>query len=224
MFDITLRRFKDRLVEPVARIVPPWVSPDLVTLAAFVFGLSSCYTAAFSDSSTWPVFLWLVNRALDSLDGTLARQRATATELGGFLDLLGDFIVYSLIPIAIAYGQDLRPTNLPLIDDNNIRLDWRSVAVLEATFHINNFILFYIPAVAVKQPRGNKELTSVAMLPALVEGFESGLIFTAMLVWRRFVGPLCLGMSAAVAIGIVQRVWYLAGALKRVDRTRSKST
>ncbi|KAK9243928.1 CDP-alcohol phosphatidyltransferase [Lipomyces tetrasporus] len=222
MFDITLRRFKDRIVDPVARFVPPWISPDLVTLAAFVFGLSSCYMAAFSDSNTWPVLLWLLNRALDSLDSALARQRATATELGGFLDLLGDFTVYSLIPIAIAYGQDLRPTRLPLIDDNN-RPDWRAVAVLEATFHINNFILFYIPAVAVKQRRGDKELTSVAMLPALVEGFESGLIFTAMLIWRRFIGPLCWGMSAAVAVGIVQRVWYSVAAL-RVDRTRSRST
>ena len=87
--------------------------------------------------------------------------------------------------------------------------------MLEASFHINNFVLFYIAAVAAK--RDKKELTSVTMRPALIEGFESGMIFTAMVIWPGHITWLCWGMSAAVAVGVVQRVSYLIPVLKRLD-------
>ncbi|KAK9235570.1 CDP-alcohol phosphatidyltransferase [Lipomyces kononenkoae] len=202
MFDIALRRLKDNLVDPICRIFPLWVTP---------------HASPSHVSRSWPLLFWLLNRTLDSFDGALARQRGIATELGGFLDLLGDFIVYSLLPVSIACGQDLHmQTQFPNIE--GVRLDWRAVAILEASFHINNFVLFYIAAVAVKQDR--KELTSITMLPALIEGFESGLIFTAMLIWRQYIVQLCWAMSAAVAFGTVQRVFFVVTALKRLERAR----
>lgn len=51
------------------------------------------------------ITFWLLNRALDCLDGALARHRNLQSELGGFLDLLGDFIVYALIPICVVGGN-----------------------------------------------------------------------------------------------------------------------
>lgn len=86
--------------------------------------------------------------------------------------------------------------------------------MVEASFHVNNFVLFYVAAVAAK--RGEKELTSVTMRPALIEGFESGVIFTAMLVWPEWITWLCWGMSAAVAVGVGQRVTYLVPVLRRL--------
>jgi phosphatidylglycerophosphate synthase len=47
------------------------------------------------------VYLWLANCFLDYFDGSLARSRNAATDLGGFIDLCSDFIVYSLLPIVI---------------------------------------------------------------------------------------------------------------------------
>ncbi|KAI4273163.1 MAG: hypothetical protein LQ337_004835, partial [Flavoplaca oasis] len=49
-------------------------------------------TLQLSTNTTLPLLFWILNRALDCLDGALARHRGTASELGGFLDLLGDFI------------------------------------------------------------------------------------------------------------------------------------
>ncbi len=84
---------------------------------------------------------------------------------------------------------------------------WLAIAVVEASFHVNNFVLFYVGAVLEKRKAGMvvgaggkdgakdgdgkeakakvmvKELTSVAMRPALVEGVESGIMFTVMLAW-----------------------------------------
>ncbi|KAA6412674.1 MAG: CDP-alcohol phosphatidyltransferase [Lasallia pustulata] len=210
MYDITLRQLKDRHAKSICLLLPYWITPNIITFIAFIFGLLSCLTAALTApmSKSWPLIFWLSNRALDGLDGSLARERRLASELGGFLDLLGDFVIYSLLPIAVAHGVDTDVYGLSAVD-------WRAVAMVEASFHINNFVLFYIAAVAAKRDR--KELTSVTMRPALIEGFESGMIFTAMLVWPGYITLLCWGMSAAVAVGVVQRVSYLVPVLKRLD-------
>jgi phosphatidylserine synthase len=160
-----------------------------------------------------------VNRLLDSLDGSLARLRGSALEMGGFLDLLCDFIIYSLIPPAVACGEDRYRSSAVGLSP----VDWRSVAFLEGTFHINNFVLFYVAAIAAKvQFEGGEQkstdLTSLIMKPALVEGFESAVAFTLMLTFPSKIESLAWGMSCAVLIGIVQRLSYIIPVLRQVDR------
>ncbi len=205
MFDIQLRSLKDNIFDPCCRYVPQCISPLLITAAAFFAGLLSCYYAT-GQQKTLSLTFWTFNRALDCLDGALARHRGVASDLGGFADLLGDFIVYSLLPLAVAHGSD---------DTNST---WRAVAVLEATFHVNNFILFYIAAVAEKrQAKDGKtsELTSVMMRPALIEGMESASLFTLMLALPSEVRILSWTMAGLVCIGIMQRTIWVAGALGR---------
>ncbi|KAL8764545.1 MAG: hypothetical protein Q9209_007976 [Squamulea sp. 1 TL-2023] len=214
MFDNTLRPLKDGIFDPCCRYLPAFVTPLHITGIAFVFGLLSCYSAltVHADKIS-PLLFWALNRSLDCLDGALARYRGTTSDLGGFLDLLADFIIYSLIPIAVAQAST----------SNAESSVWPSVAVLEATFHINNFILFYVAAVAEKvsktQGSGNpkkakqEELTSVMMRPALVEGMESGLIFTAMLAFPNLLQTLSWSMSTLVAVGILQRTFWVIKAL-----------
>ena len=48
--------------------------------------------------------LILLNRLFDGLDGALARQRGL-TDLGGFLDILLDFIFYAGVPFAFALAD-----------------------------------------------------------------------------------------------------------------------
>ena len=204
MFDIQLRSLKDALVDPCCRYVPSFISPLHVTVAAFLCGLVSCIFAIKQEVGLSLAF-WALNRLLDCLDGALARHRKIASDLGGFLDLLGDFIVYSLLPIATASGYD------------DTIATWRGVAVLEATFHVNNFILFYVAAVAeksqVKSAKESKELTSLMMRPALIEGLESAMIFTLMLAFPNSICTLSWTMAALVSVGIVQRTFWVIGAL-----------
>jgi phosphatidylglycerophosphate synthase len=221
MFDIRLRGWKDRAVDPLSRILPSFVTPGHITSAAFVCGLVSCLLAATpppppSHLSRGRLALalafWLANRFLDCLDGSLARTRGCATQLGGFWDLLSDFIVFSLLPIAVARGQA-----------ELISVDWTALALLEASFHVNNFVLFYLAAVAAAKQ--DAELTSVTMKPALVEGFESGLLFTAMLIWPARINTWSWLMATAVVFGTAQRIWALVPLLRRLDlstKTRSK--
>ncbi|KAL8786746.1 MAG: hypothetical protein Q9195_008080 [Heterodermia aff. obscurata] len=157
MFDIQLRSFKDRLFDPSCYYIPHAVTPLHITITAFTTGLAACYSAS-QHQVFLSIFFWLLNRALDCLDGALARHRKAASDLGGFLDLLGDFVIYSLLPISLAMGQPDA---------------WDAVATLEASIHVNNFVLFYVAAIAEKRARvdgeKSKELTSLMMKPALIE-------------------------------------------------------
>src|SRR5216683_2853163 len=51
----------------------------------------------------WPVALglWLANRLLDGLDGPTARA-GTASDVGGFLDIVADFSIYAGIILGLA--------------------------------------------------------------------------------------------------------------------------
>lgn len=207
MFDIQLRSLKDALFNPLCQFIPSSISPGLITFLAFLSGLHSVYLA--SQRSIFPsVLFWSLNRGLDCLDGALARHRNIASDLGGFLDLLADFWIYSLLPIGIAAGWDVSPKCL------------LSVAFLETTFHINNFILFYVAAIAEKKANDEpakirtRELTSVIMRPALIEGMESGVLLTLMLAFPMYVGVWCGLMAATVMVGIGQRTYWVINALR----------
>ena len=206
MFDIYLRRVKDRLFDPLCQYVPESLTPTQITAVAHISGLASCHFAS-QQRVTLSLLSWIVNRVLDCLDGAVARKRGTASDFGGFIDLLGDFVVYSILPIAIAGGWDSSAGC------------YKVIAVLEATFHINNFILFYVAAiaekVAIREPQGSKskELTSVMMRPALMEGMESGILFTVMLAFPRSIRLWSLSMAMLVSIGILQRGRWVLLAL-----------
>lgn len=214
MFDISLRPLKDRVFDPICTVVPTAITPLHITLFAFLSGICSCIAAAWG-SPWWSVVLWLFNRGLDCMDGAVARHRNQSSDLGGFLDLLADFIIYSAIPITCALG-------LPITSLGERPL-WLAVSMAEATFHVNNFILFYVAAVVEKEKKAGpdrkkyaQELTSVSMRPALIEGAESGIIFTIMLARPEWTLPLCWVLAVGVAIGIVQRVTWVTSALSRV--------
>ena len=214
MLDLQLRPLKDSLIDPITRFIPSFITPLHLTFAAFLSGLLSCYLTSKTSSSNVSVLFWLTNRLLDCFDGALARHRNQASDLGGFLDLLGDFVVYSAIPVSCALNGVAQQAEVWHL--------WLSVSVVEATFHVNNFVLFYIAAVVEKSKATAasdsgkkeseirvKELTSVAMRPALIEGFESGLLFTIMLVRPAWTEGICWTMATLVSIGICQRIAWL---------------
>ncbi|KIW49013.1 hypothetical protein PV05_10729 [Exophiala xenobiotica] len=204
MFDIRLRRVKDHIFRPAVQFIPQAVTPGRLTFGAFAAGLAACMCAASAHSQlpSCAVYLWLLNRVLDCLDGAVARARTQTSDSGGFLDLLSDFIIYSLIPISIAYGLVQRG----MVAEPVTNL-WLSVSLLEASFHLNNFVLFYLAAVSSQ--KGRDELTSVTMKPALIEGFESGVIFTLMLAFPGALQSLSWAMAFGVCFGIVTRVWQI---------------
>ena len=70
------------------------------------------------------VVLWLLNRALDGLDGAIARARGRGSDLGGYLDMLADVVVYAAVPLGVAVSVDTRS-------------GWMAAAVLLGSFYVN---------------------------------------------------------------------------------------
>lgn len=230
MLDTPLRPLKDQFFNPLARQIPSFITPLHLTFVALLCGLLSCAYAAANSPGTSLIF-WVLNRAFDCLDGGVARYRSQQSDLGGFLDLLGDFIVYSAIPISCGLSDAARNRNY--VERGGL---WLAIAVVEATFHVNNFVLFYVGAVVEKksgmvalaearssskdkvgeqQAKANvKQLTSVAMRPALIEGVESAVLFTIMLARPAWTEYVCWLMALSVSVGITQRVVWIVPVLK----------
>jgi phosphatidylglycerophosphate synthase len=104
MLDARLRRLidppLDRLSRPLAGL---GLSANGATLVGFGLGLAAMAAIAAQAYATGLALL-LLNRLFDGLDGALARQRGVS-DLGGFLDIVLDFIVYSGVPFAFALAD-----------------------------------------------------------------------------------------------------------------------
>ena len=75
MLDLFLREVKEIVLKYFIFIIPKWLTPNRITTIAFLFGIYCAYECAFGDSITFQLFLWLINRTLDGIDGVVARAR-----------------------------------------------------------------------------------------------------------------------------------------------------
>jgi phosphatidylglycerophosphate synthase len=170
MFDARLRKLIDppidRLCRPLLRL---GVSANLATIVGFAIGLAAMVAIA-RQAYGLGLGLLLLNRLLDGLDGALARH-AGISDLGGFLDIVADFIIYAGVPCAFALAD---PT----------------ANALPAAFLIFSFVgtgssfLAYAIMAAKRgittELRGRK---SLYYLGGLTEGFETIVVFVLACLW-----------------------------------------
>lgn len=104
MFDGSIRRVIDPPLDRLgAALARAGVSADAVTVTAFLLGAAGW--AALAVTSYWIALLFiLASRLADGLDGAVAR-RTQATDLGGYLDIVLDFLFYAGVPFFFAIGQ-----------------------------------------------------------------------------------------------------------------------
>ena len=104
MLDARLRRLID---PPLDRLSAPLaargLSANTVTVAGFAIGLGAAAAIA-AQAYLLGLALLLLNRLCDGLDGALARRRGL-TDLGGFLDIVLDFLIYAAVPFAFALAD-----------------------------------------------------------------------------------------------------------------------
>lgn len=147
---------QQKVFTPIASIFAKLFTPNQITLIAFIFGLLSSYYLFYSQNCLG-ILLFALNRIFDGLDGTVARLTNKQTDFGGYLDIVTDFTIYSLIPIS-----------LTLSSPNIYALSLLSIMI--STFFVNAASLFQLSALLEKRNLGsktNKEKTSVCMPPAV---------------------------------------------------------
>lgn len=196
MFDDVLRDWKDRLLEPVARLLIG-VSPIFITalgLAVGVLGMALLTRQLYGGA----LVCWLLNRTLDGLDGVVARQHRRQSDLGGYVDILADFVVYAGFPIALVMG-------CPSV------AGYLSLAWLLGAFYVNAASWMYLAAILEKRrhqhPR-TPELTSITMPAGLIGGAETVIFYIMFILWPTALPILFSLMGGLVLVTIGQRlVW-----------------
>ena len=79
--------------------------PNQITLFSFTLGLI-CFILLSLGMIYTALLFFLLNRFFDGVDGALARLKEP-TDLGGFYDIISDFLIYSLLPFGfILFDND----------------------------------------------------------------------------------------------------------------------
>lgn len=169
MFDTSLRRFKDRVGEPLARRMNR-VPPMIISILALLVGLLAAY-AAFKGQYLLAFGLWYLNRALDGLDGLIARLSDRQTDLGGYMDILIDYVIYASLPIGLVAGS---PSNERYL----------ALAFMLASFYINTASWMYLAAILEKRSaRDSNTDTTVVMPVGVIGGFETIIVYGVFLLF-----------------------------------------
>lgn len=191
MFDHRLRRGLAPHLDRAAARAQRWGwRAGTLTLVGWAVGLVAVGAVL---GRAWPLALlaWWVNRALDGLDGALARRRGP-TEVGGFLDLVADFSIYAGLPLAVAVV--LPGTRL-------------AAAALLATYYLSGVALLGASAIADRRGLAHDE-RSVRLTGGLAEGAETILAYSVLLAHPASAALVEWVFAAAVAVTAVQRVLY----------------
>lgn len=195
MFDILLRPLKDTLLDPVARALGRLFSPNAITLISLIIGAASAAAVIHGLLGTGLV-LWLLNRITDGLDGAVARVTNRSSALGGYIDIMADFIIYAAIPIAFAFHFSAESAAI-------------AAAVLLASFYINAGAWMYLSALLEKRGRASsREVTSITMPEGLIGGTETVIFFTLFFLLPQFLVFLFYLMAVLTLIAAGQRlIW-----------------
>src|SRR4051812_23154048 len=104
MLDAKIRQLIDPPLNRVgAGLASQGVTADAVTTAGFGIGVAA-WIALSLQAYGVALLLILLNRLCDGLDGAVARHGGV-TDLGGYLDIVLDFIFYAGVPFFFAVGR-----------------------------------------------------------------------------------------------------------------------
>ncbi len=195
MMDDVLRRTKDALLTPVAEMIGDRVGPITITLVAGGIGLLAGVAGLQGNYNLGLVF-WLGNRLLDGLDGIVARSRGKQSDLGGYIDTLVDFAMYTIIPFALTMHR-------PSIDLLVV------LAFLLGTFYVNAAAFLYLSAILEQRKQGAKqrgELTSITMPRGIIEGTEAVIFFSLFFLLPNHLPLLFMTLGLLVIATTIQHI------------------
>lgn len=192
MIDAKILPLQKAVLQPLAAFLARrGISADQVSLFGFGAGLGAFAALCFG---SWLLALLLIlsNRALDGLDGAVARIQGP-TDRGAYLDIALDMVFYALIPLGFAI-QAPEVHALP-------------AAVLIVSFVGTGSSFLAFSAVAAKRGRQAPEFPTKGIYYAggLAEGFETIAVFVAMCLFPGSFAAIAYGFAALCALTTVIR-------------------
>jgi len=194
MFDEYTRPIKDKMLNPIAKKISKYINADQMTILSLIAGILSA-AAILPGWYTVALWLWLINRLFDGLDGVIARATGTQTDRGGYLDIVCDFLIYAIIPAAIAFNSGTPAYYIVTI-------------ILLSIFYVNSATWMYLSALLEKRATGasvNGEPTSVTMPRSIIDRTETIVFYTIFLLLPQYYIISAIIMSVLTATGAVLR-------------------
>ena len=140
--DKELRVVKEIICNPIAKIIGNLLTPTQITIIGFFIGLLCPIFLIYDNYLHFGTLFWLINRLLDGIDGVVARNTNRQTDFGGYIDIICDFIIYAIIPIALAVAH---PSEVLYI----------VLAILQGTFFVNAASLMFLSSILEKRSQGS---------------------------------------------------------------------
>ena len=137
----------------------------------------------------------------------MARLTGQQSDWGGYLDIVCDFAVYALLPLAIAWSLGTPGA-------------FFAVAFLLVTFYVNAATWLYLSALLEKRTQTNSvtplrsAYTSIAIPSGLIEGTETIIFYSLFLLLPAYAPYLMVAMAFLVIITIFQRLSWAETQLK----------
>lgn len=176
------------------------VSANAITFAAF--GLGAAAAAAIVSGWFWTaIALILVSRLGDALDGAVA-ARTARTDLGGYLDIVLDFVFYGLIPLAFVIHDPAA---------NGV-----AGAVLLAAFYANGASFLAYAIIAEKrgltsEARGQKSIFFTTGLAEATETITVFIAFCLFPLWFAQIAYLFAAITAWTTLSRIVLAWRTIG-------------
>lgn len=204
MVDKILREPKEQLLTPLIQGPLRGIHPTAVTLLAAAIGLFAAI-AAWQGAYGLAIGFWIINRILDGLDGTLARLTNQQSDLGAYLDIVLDHLIYAIIPLGLTLADGRTEAYIAL-------------GLLLTSFYINGASWMYLSSILEKRRAGatvHGELTGVTMPTGLIEGAETIVFYSLFLLFPAAIIPLFGLMAALVVVTIGQRLVWAVGNIEQ---------
>lgn len=178
MLDQLTRRWMAPLLEPLAKLALRLkLTPNFVTGCGTLVGLG-CIPALALRLYPLAGGLFLLNRFLDGLDGTMARQ-TQPTAYGAYLDIVSDMLVYGGFVFGFALAQP----------ENAIWAACLLFAFMGTSSSLLAYNALYPTQTSAQDNRG------LDFMGGLTEGTETLLFFVSMLWWPHLFPVLAIGFS-----------------------------
>jgi CDP-diacylglycerol--glycerol-3-phosphate 3-phosphatidyltransferase len=172
------------------------ISPIKITITSLVIGLGSVL-ALFTNNLWLAVLLLWLSGLFDALDGTVARETKTTSDLGAFLDITFDRIIELGIIIALVFLQPNLGMMLVILT---------SMIVMSLTIFLT-----------VSSFAKNNSKKSFYYQAGLAERTEGFIFFSLMIIWvemRMIIGYI---FAVTVLITAIQRFLEGFKMLKQQD-------
>ena len=199
MLDSGMRKWTDAPLNSAAKLFPSKISANSITIVGFLIGVLSFISIMKGQFALALLFLAL-NRLADGLDGAVARRHG-ATDLGGYLDITADFLLWALLPL----GFMLHSPDTAF-----------AAAILLSSFAMSMTVFLAFAVMAEKRgtsstAQGKK---SFFYLAGLAEGTETIAFFAFVMVYPMYFTPAALIFAAIVYISVLGRLMVSVQQLK----------